>query len=256
MCGELTTLAMILAIGGLSTGWFRTMRRLACSRRERKDLANSTLVIEEERRVFELVANGASLQEVLDTLTQTIERISPESICTVLLLDEETGRYLLKGSGPSLPVEYMQAVDGLEIGPDAGACGSAAYLNDTVIVEDIATDYRFATARDFVMSFGLASCWSVPIRDSKGNVLGTFAMYRRKPASPRTEELRLVQAAAQLGGNAIERLRAEEMLRRTSERLSLAEKVGRFGIWEADFATATIAISAGLAGLMGGPNWR
>ena len=248
---ESSTAAIALAFAGAALGWLNAMRRLSESRRERKDLANSSLVIEEERRVLELVAKGASLQEVLDTLTRAIERISPESICTVLLLDQESGKRLLKGSGPSLPSEYMQAVDGLEIGPDVGACGSAAFRNETVVVDDIATDFRFAPVRDFVLSFGLASCWSVPIRDSKGKVLGTFAMYHRKPARPRVEELRLVRAAAQLGGNAIERLRAEQTLCRSSERLKLAEKVAQFGIWEADFAKSTITISGGLAALMG-----
>jgi diguanylate cyclase (GGDEF)-like protein len=246
-----STAVISVAFAAAAIGWLQAMRRLHESRRERRDLANSSRVIEEERRVLELVAKGASLQEVLDTLTRAIERISPESICTVLLLDQESGKRLLRGSGPSLPPEYMQAVNGLEIGPEVGACGSAAFRNETVVVDDIATDRRFAPVRDFVLSFGLASCWSVPIRDSKGKVLGTFAMYHRKPARPRVEELRLVAAAAQLGGNAIERLRAEQTLCRSSERLKLAEKVAQFGIWEADFTRSTITISAGLAALMG-----
>jgi putative methionine-R-sulfoxide reductase with GAF domain len=57
-----------------------------------------------------------------------------------MLLDEEHRRRLLMASGPSLPQAYLQGVNGLEIGPDVGACGSAAYRNETVIIEDIGTD--------------------------------------------------------------------------------------------------------------------
>ena len=118
-----------------------------------------------------------------------------------MLLDEEHGRFLHVAAGPSLPQDYLQVVNGLEIGPDVGACGSAACRNETVVVEDIATDYRFAQARDFVLSHGLRSCWSQPIRGSANNVLGTFAMYHRQVASrSRSEELRMARAAAQLGG--------------------------------------------------------
>ena len=131
--------------------------------------------------MLDLMARGASLGDVLDTLTRAIERISPGALCTVLLLDEVHRRNLLKCSGPSMPEEYLAAVNGLEIGPDVGACGSAAYRNQTIIVEDIATDFRFEQGREFVLSYGLRSCWSVPIRDSRGDVLGTFAMYHRVP---------------------------------------------------------------------------
>ena len=243
--GVLLLAALVCAIG-----WYRTKVRLANSVRERADLANSSLVIEEERRMLELVAKGASLSEVLNTLTLAIERISPGSICTVMLLDEKERRRLLIASGPSLPDVYLQAVNGLEIGPDVGACGSAAFRNETIVVEDIATDYRFAAARDFVLSHGLRSCWSQPVRDSRNCVLGTFAMYLRHIAKPRSEELRMARAAAQLAGNAIERIRAEKALSETTKRLSLAERVARFGIWEANFGNSLMTISEGMAAML------
>jgi diguanylate cyclase (GGDEF)-like protein len=247
---ELVVAALLIA-GMISTaGWLNTRRRLTECVRERVDLANSSLVIEEERRMLELVATGAPLSEVLNTLTLAIERISPGAICTIMLLDEEHRRFLSVASGPSLPQEYLQVLNGLEIGPEVGACGAAAFRNETVVVEDIATDPKFLQARDFVMSHGLHSVWSEPVRGSGGNVLGTFAIYHRHIAKPRSEELRMARAAAQLTGNAIERIRAEKALSDATKRLKLAEQVARFGIWESDFAKATIAISEGMAAMM------
>jgi signal transduction histidine kinase/DNA-binding response OmpR family regulator len=250
MWPEIITGVSILAAAAATGAWLGTRRRLEESHREREDLANSSLVIEEERRLLELLASGASLKEVLDTLTRAIERISPGARCTVMLLDREERRYLLKGSGPSMPDEYLQAIDRLEIGPEVGACGSAAFRNETIVIEDISTDYRFAGVRDFVMSYGLRSCWSTPIRDSTGSVLGTFAMYHGYPATPRPEELRMTRAAAQLAGNAVERVRAEETLRETSQRLNLAERIAQLGIMASDFTTSTMTISEGMAAMM------
>jgi len=247
---EIIALTLIPATGASTAGWVWTRRRLQENRREREDLVNSALVIEEERRMLDLMARGASLSDVLDSLAQAIERISPGALCTVMLLDEEHRRTLLKCSGPSMPGEYLAAVNGLVIGPDVGACGSAAYRNQTIIVEDIATDFRFDQGRDFILSYGLRSCWSVPIRDSRGDVLGTFAMYHRVPTTPRPEELRMTRAAAQLAGNAIERIRAEQTLRETTQRLNLAERVAQFGIWDADLSNGVINISKGMASMM------
>jgi diguanylate cyclase (GGDEF)-like protein len=251
---EIAGLALIALTGVSTAGWLWTRRRLRENRREREDLANSSLVIEEERRMLDLMARGASLGDVLDTLTRAIERISAGALCTVLLLDEVHRRNLLKCSGPSMPEEYLAAVNGLEIGPNVGACGSAAYRNQTVIVEDIATDVLFEQGREFILSYGLRSCWSVPIRDSRGEVLGTFAMYHRVPATPRPEELRMTRAAAQLAGNAIERIRAEQTLREMTQRLSMAERVAQFGIWEADISNGVINISKGMAAVMERPD--
>jgi signal transduction histidine kinase/AmiR/NasT family two-component response regulator len=235
-----------------TTAWLRTRARLSESRREQEELAKSSRVLEEEQRIAELVAKGGSLKEVLDVLTRAIEHLATDCLCTVLLLDEE-GRHLLEGSGGSMPEEYMRAVNGLTIGPEVGACGSAAFRNETVIVEDIATDHRFSPVKDFVMSFGVRACWSVPIRGSDKIVLGTFAMYHRQPARPTERSLRLVEAGALLAGNAIERLQATRRLRENAERIELAEKAATLGIWELDFPAGILTISEELAGQVGLP---
>jgi two-component system sensor histidine kinase/response regulator len=245
-----------LAIGALCLAFaacavaYRQTRRLSESQRDQQKLERSSRVIEEERRVLELIAKGCSLKQVLDALTAAIERMAPECYCTVLLLDEE-GKRLWEGSGGGLPPAYMQGVNGLEIGPEVGACGSAAFRNETTIIEDIANDHRFGPAKDFVMSFGLRACWSVPIRDSKQKVLGTFAMYHKHPATPHDRDLRVVEAGAHLAGNAIERLRAEEKLRENAARIAMAEKAAAFGIWQTVVATDMLSFSEGFAVLMG-----
>jgi two-component system, sensor histidine kinase and response regulator len=241
--------ALCLALAACVVAYVQT-RRLRESQREQEKLERSSRVIEEERRVLELIAKGCSLKQVLNALTAAIERMAPDCYCTVLLLDDE-GKRLWEGSGGSLPPAYMQGVNGLEIGPEVGACGSAAFRNETTVVEDIANDHRFGAAKDFVISFGLRACWSVPIRDSKQKVLGTFAMYHKHPAKPRDRDLRVVEAGAHLAGNAIERLRAEEKLRENAERIAMAEKAAAFGIWQTDIPTEILSFSEGFAALVG-----
>jgi diguanylate cyclase (GGDEF)-like protein len=249
-------LLLLAGVAGMAAGWLIASRRFGQQGTQQEDMTSSSLITETERRMLELVAKGAPLSEVLNTLTEAVERISPESHCTIMLLDEEHRRRLLMASGPSLPPAYLQATNGLEIGPEVGACGSAAFRNETVVIEDIATDPRFEGARDFVLSHGLRSVWSQPVRDSKGSVLGTFAIYRRQVSNPRPQELRLVRVAGQLAGNAIERIRAEKQLSDAARRLNLAERVARFGIWEADFQKNIVTLSEGLAALFDRPPSR
>ena len=216
------------------------------------EVEQSSGFLEVERRVLQLVAKGASMREVLDTLTVAIEGMAPECFCSILLLDED-GRHLKAGAGGSLPAEYMQLVDGLEIGPDVGSCGSAAFRNQTVIVSDIATDYRWAGAKELPLGFGLRACWSVPIRDSEEQVLGTFAMYHPVPATPDPRDLAIVEAGAYLAGNVIERLTADRKLHEAVERLRLAEEAAGFGLWDLDLETDVVTLSEGAAALNGLP---
>ncbi len=222
-------------------------------RQKRKTRAHDQqLFLAEERRVLTLIAQGASLKAVLDALTAAVERMAPGCLCSVLLLSEDR-RHLLAGSAGSLPAGYAAAVDGLEIGPAVGSCGTAAYHNQTVVVEDIASDFRWAAPRDFTLSFGLRACWSVPVRDSAGDVVGTFAMYHRKPAAPTPEELGIVEAGAHLAGNVIEREAAQRTLRATVDRLRMAEEAAGFGVWSWDLPSDRVILSEGAAALSGFP---
>ncbi|MBW1953327.1 MAG: PAS domain S-box protein [Deltaproteobacteria bacterium] len=170
-----------------------------------------------ERQILEMVATGRPLQETLDALARLVEQLLVGIYCSVLVLDAE-GQRLHHCSAPSLPNEYVQAIDGLSIGPAAGSCGTAAYRRETVIVEDTTVDPLWSRYRDLALRFGLRSCWSVPIFGSSGQVLGTFALYDGKTHRPSEEELQLIETAADLAGIAIEARASEEALRESEEK--------------------------------------
>src|SRR5882724_1024192 len=109
--------------------------------------------------ILRRMAEGAPLSEVLDSLARLIEELLPGVLCSILLLSED-GRHLVHSAAPSLPVEYSRSIDGFEIGPWAGSCGTAAFLGSTVIAIDVATDPHWHDYRELAMPYGLRSCWS------------------------------------------------------------------------------------------------
>ncbi len=98
------------------------------------------------------------------------------------------------------------------IGPNVGACGSAAWSGQLTISDDIAEDPRWAPIRDFVLGVGLRHCWSMPIKSPAGDVLGTLALYGGQARRPLPEHITLLEDGARLAGIAIERHRALEQL--------------------------------------------
>jgi GAF domain-containing protein len=143
----------------------------------------------------------------LDTLVRVVERQSREFRASILILSDD-GKRVLDGAAPSLPEAYRRAIDGLEIGPAAGSCGTAAYRNAQVIVTDIQRDPLWADFRELVRPFGFAACWSQPIRGTSGEVLGTFAMYYTEPRTPTQNDLDVIEAAAARAASLLEQARA------------------------------------------------
>ena len=94
--------------------------------RDITDRRLANLLRDGQAQILEMIAMSAPLEAILDELARLVESQLSEILCSVLLLDEE-GRRLRHGAAPSLAPDYVKAIDGAEIGPSAGSCGTAAY---------------------------------------------------------------------------------------------------------------------------------
>jgi diguanylate cyclase (GGDEF)-like protein/PAS domain S-box-containing protein len=161
-----------------------------------------------QSQILEMIATSAPLEAVLDVLARLVESQLTGILCSVLTLDDD-GRHLRHGAAPSLAPEYTLAIDGTEIGPSVGSCGTAAFTRQPVIVTDIANDPLWRNFRDLALRFDYRSCWSMPVLSDRGATLAAFAMYSKSVRSPTPAETRLLEIAVHIAGIAIERKRAE-----------------------------------------------
>jgi len=92
-------------------------------------------------------------------------------------------------------------------------------------------DPLWADYRELAKICGLRACWSTPILSAKGDVLGSFAMYRQENRGPMPEENRLTQIATHIAGIAIERQRQQEILREREARINLAAESADLAFW-------------------------
>jgi diguanylate cyclase (GGDEF)-like protein/PAS domain S-box-containing protein len=175
------------------------------ARKQAEDFRN------EQARILEMIATNCKLEDILDHLMRLVETQSAGIYGSILLLDE-AGLRLTHGAAPSLPKAYVAAIDGLQIGPKVGSCGTAAYRREVIVVSDISNDPLWENYRELAAEHGLRSCWSTPILSHQRTVLGTFAMYSKEVREPSIADKALVETARRLAAIAIERKRAEQRI--------------------------------------------
>ncbi len=170
-----------------------------------------------EKRILEIISTSSSQDGGLTELAEFVKTQSSGVACSILLMDD-SGTRLLSGASNNLPDTFVRAIDNMEIGPNAGACGTAAFLNQTVIVSDIATDPLCEDIRELALRHDLRACWSSPIHSSSGKVLGTIAIYFQHSQCPDDFHKALIDRAVYLAAIAIERKHAEDALRASETR--------------------------------------
>jgi PAS domain S-box-containing protein len=214
----------------------------------RRELA----LIEAQTAALASVIAGTPLVTVLDTLLLALESASTDGMLVSVLLVGEDGRRLRHGAAPSLPAEYSAAVDGLDIGPRSGSCGTAAYRRQRVIVEDVTTDPLWTDYRELAELAGLRACWSTPITGSDGELLGTLAAYYRRPHVPSVADMAFIDVIVGTVALIIESSRAnpghisdakqQDLREEAAARLALelAVSAGGIGTFDWDLVTGEL----------------
>jgi len=154
--------------------------------------------------------NSVPLETVLEELIRAVQRYEPALLGSILLMDKD-GQHLIHGAAPDLPAAYSEALDGVEIGAAVGSCGTAAFTGEQVIVSDIANDPLWANYKDLALQYGLAACWSQPIKNAQNQVLGTFAMYYKQPRSPKENDINILLQSVAIAANAISRKKEDQV---------------------------------------------
>tara|TARA_R110001583_G_scaffold194591_1_gene365866 strand:- start:440 stop:4045 length:3606 start_codon:yes stop_codon:yes gene_type:complete len=171
-----------------------------------QDINERKLIEQREKsrtHVLELLTSGEPLPVILEAIVRGVEQENPAMLCSILLLDD-AGKHLLSGAAPSLPDFYNAAINGIAIGEGVGSCGTAAFTNERVIVDDIQTHPYWTSYKELANKAALGACWSEPIRSTQDKLLGIFAIYHHNAHLPTVANLSLIEQTAYLASIAIE----------------------------------------------------
>lgn len=156
-----------------------------------------------QNEILQMIANGDPLGDTARQLCVRVELFFPDLIATILTIDPAGLLHPL--AAPSLPSSYGSALEGVLIGPDVGACGTAAYRREITFVNDIHRDPAFCKFAWLLGEHGLTSCWSFPVIDAQSDVVAVFALYCREAREPNPVELVAARTCVDLLATALRR---------------------------------------------------
>ncbi|HEY5995090.1 MAG TPA: diguanylate cyclase [Gallionellaceae bacterium] len=209
---------ILLLMAGLGAAIFHIIRMRRTMARDADARAREAQREHARNHVLELLAKGAPLAQVLESIVRGAEQERPGLICSIQLLDAG-GKSLYTGAAPSLPDFYNDALNGAEIGLGAGSFGTAAFTGQRVVVGDISAHPYWADYQALAQQAGLGACWAEVIRHASGRVLGVISVYHRVPHRPDAGEIRLIEQAANLAEIALGRAHADLALQENEQML-------------------------------------
>ncbi|TDV45039.1 PAS domain S-box-containing protein [Pseudomonas graminis] len=171
-----------------------------------------------QNRILELAVEDTPLNVALDAIVREVEALSPSRFLGSILLLNEEGSQLQHCAGPGLPLPFINAVEHINVGVDAGAGSTMTTLNASASVCDIENDPHWAGLRALAVEHGLHVCGSIPIRSAQGAMLGTFVMYHAERREPLPADIEIGDFVVKTVGLVVHRARAEAAIRSSEAR--------------------------------------
>lgn len=198
----------------------RVIERTAALRAEVEERRKIEQFDRGRNRVLEMVAEGASVQDVLSELADITEAYCTEGRVMLTAVDE----VLEAPIAPRLTRYTLSILNSLaENGPHY----IAQTENKIVLIADIERELAIKDPPMLFENKAMASWWSVPILGSDGKVLGTISMFTSEHRQPENQELEILLSAGRMAALAIDHARMQEELFRRAHHDSLTQLPNR-----------------------------
>ncbi|MBQ0719839.1 MAG: EAL domain-containing protein [Gammaproteobacteria bacterium] len=164
-----------------------------------------------QKKILERVALGGGFQETLDELCVASELLVSESVCSVMVFDASR-QHLNVISGPNLPSAVVDRLNCTVPGERSGSCALAVFQNAPVYVSNTLEDECWSDVRQLALDFSISACWSHPITNTEGEVVGSFAISSFEVREPSYFQQQLLTESANIAGIILERRDREKDL--------------------------------------------
>ena len=157
-----------------------------------------------QKKILEKVALGGESQEMLNELCVASELLVADSVCSVMAFDLSK-QHLNVVSAPNVLDAVIERLNGTVPSESTGSCAVAVSQNTPVYVSNTLEDERWSDIRGLAHDFSILACWSHPVRNTDGEVVGSFAISSFEVREPTYFQQQLLTESANIAGIILER---------------------------------------------------
>lgn len=162
-------------------------------------------LFENQTTIIQMISSGMPLKKILTFIVNSIENSCDSfSLSGSIMLYNPILKQLGETVTCSLPTNFINSIEPVDVSPYGGSCGTAAFLKQPVTVSDIENNPLSEKYRYCAIVHGLRACFSTPLLSSKEELLGTIAIYSKVVGKPDEKTLNLVDFYSKLASLAIE----------------------------------------------------
>ncbi len=187
------------------------------------DPGEQQAILEYQQSILRAVLSGRDSIGMVREVCHLAEMLLPNAVGTVMLLNPDDGKLYVHAS-PSVPEVAVRRLNGLQPGPGGGSCGNVIYRGTPQFVSNTFSDPRWTDLRQIAYDFNLCACWSVPVYDDAGQIIGTFALSSFEPRAPGRFHRKLLETGASLVGIVLSHARWQDSLRLYGRAFDSAEE--------------------------------
>ncbi|WP_304546328.1 EAL domain-containing protein [Sulfurimonas microaerophilic] len=169
-------------------------------------------IISIQGSILGMIADGEESDVVLSTLCSMAEKLLPNSVASIMLLDSKNNSLSVL-SAPSVPKAGHKALENLKPGEGAGSCGNAIFKNEAQYVVNTFEDERWSDLRELAQEFNLCSCWSMPVKDENSQAIATFALSSFEHRSPSNFHKKLLETGAKIVSIVLKNIKKDQKLK-------------------------------------------
>lgn len=235
----------MISVSGRSTA-HPELRSLHFVSQNVTECRRSEAIASGQMRALELAVAGAPMAEVLRELTRSARNLSAGTICAAIMQLDEDGK-LRFVEASNLPQGFVAALDGLDPESNQTTCSVSVCSGEPTIAVDIDSDPYWTRHRDNAHEHGLRACWSMPVRSTAGEVMGTVACYSTVCVAPSRNDLEGMTLLANTAALVMQRERdtlmkakVERMMAANERRFRSLVKATNSLIWSASPNVETI----------------
>ncbi len=203
-------------------------------------------ILEYQQSILRAVLGSRDSRAMVSDICHLAEMLLPNAVGTVMLLHPDD-RKMYVYSSPSVPAAAVMRLNGLQPGPGGGSCGNVIYQGKPQFVSNTFSDPRWTDLRQIAYDFNLCACWSVPVYDDAGQIIGTFALSSFEPRSPGSFHRKLLETGATLVGIVLSHARWQDSLRLYGRAFDSA----REGMLVTDNQLRIVEVNPGMCGIVG-----